>query len=90
MTLSIDGVSTLLRYRNVKTNVIDHEKHPVSLYELSVQCPSIDQTTPTIHLLANSQIKQDKISKFQSELQLSTSTRLRKIKINNEITMDLE
>jgi len=44
MTSSIDYVSTLLRYRTVKTNVIDHEKRSVSLRELNVQCPFIDQT----------------------------------------------
>lgn len=84
MTSSIDCVSTLLCYRNVKTNVIDHEKRSVSLRELNVQCPFIDQTMYTIHLLIVFRVKQDKILDVESELELSINMRL-PIKINGEI-----
>jgi len=83
MTSSIDYVSTLLRYRTVKTNVIDHEK--LSLRELNVQCPFIDQTIYTIHLFIVFRVKRGKISDVESELELFISTRLPKIKINDEI-----
>lgn len=89
MTSSIDCVSTLLRYRNVKTNVIDHEKRSVSLRELNVQCPFIDQTIYAIHLLVAFRVKQDKISNVESELKLFISMRLPKIKINGETSSDL-
>jgi len=85
MTSSMDYVSTLLRYRSVKTNVIDHEKRSVSLRELNVQCPFIDQTIYAIHLLIVFRVKRGKISDVESELELFISMRLPKIKINDEI-----
>lgn len=89
MTSSIDCVSTLLCYRNAKTNVIDHETRSVSLRELNVQCPYIDQTMYTIHLFMDFRVRRDKISDAESELELSISTRLPKIKIDGEITTGL-